>query len=313
MNALVDSLRRLWALVWRPLRFAWLLLVRAFPWLGRFGAAVQEIWRKYNHDDCWTYAASVSFFLTISLIPLATLFFKAVALLLGSGTYSQGILKELWNLWPYMPEAFLKDTLAHSREVSHWGVGWAILLIGAHWGVNQLDRSLSHIFGLRWKPQRQTRKYHLLRRLGVVFVGLMFLIILLAAGFEWSLRRTSMIPLSLALTLTPSILGLVLVTLILQHLPRRHIRFSHALVGAAVSTGFWWLAKFAFGIYIKHTPTWGILYGGLGSLMAALVFLYYSCCIFLLGAEVTAYFYRHESTTGFQVPPSLRIQGPSRP
>ena len=47
-----------------------------------------------------------------------------------------------------------------------------VLLIGAHWGVNQLDRSLSHIFGLRIKVHRQTRKHNLFRRLGVVLVGL---------------------------------------------------------------------------------------------------------------------------------------------
>lgn len=306
--ALLHQLERLWALIWRPVRFAWLLLVRAFPPLGRLGRAVQEIARKYNHDDCWTYAASVSFFLTISLIPLTTLFFKMLALLLGSGAYSQRLHGALLQIWPYLPQGFVEDTIANSKRVGGWGISWAILLIGAHWGVNQVDRSLSHIFGLRWKPHRQTRKYHLLRRLGVVLVGLLFLVILLTAGFEWSLRRHTMLPPGLALSVVPSILGLVLVTLILQHLPRRHVRFSHALVGAVVSTGFWWVAKFAFGIYIKHTPTWGILYGGLGSLMAALVFMYYSCCIFLLGAEVTAFFYRHETTTALQVPTFLKDQ-----
>jgi membrane protein len=58
----------------------------------------------------------------------------------------------------------------------------------------------------------------------------------------------------------------------------------------------WWVAKVWFGYYLKHTPTWGILYGSLGSVMAALVFLYYSCAIFMLGAEVTAAFYRPAGT-----------------
>lgn len=274
---------------------AWRLVVRIFPPVGRFVEAVVEIGRKYHRDDCWTYAASVSFFLTISLIPLTTLFFKLMGLMLGSGAYSQGLQLAIAQMYPYMPAGFIEDSITHSKRIGGWGISWAVLIIGAHWGVNQLDRSLSHIFGLRVRPHRQTRKYHLLRRLGVVLVGLLFLVILLTAGFEWSLKRHALFPPSLAISVMPSVLGFVLVTLILQHLPRRHVRFRHASLGALLSTGLWWLAKWGFGFYLSHTPTWGILYGGLGSLMAALVFLYYSCCIFLLGASVTAYFYRHDA------------------
>ena len=103
-------------------------------------------------------------------------------------------------------------------------------------------------------------------------------------------------------------LGLALATLVLQHLPRRHVQFRHAFLGALVCTLGWWVAKLGFGYYLKHTPTWGVLYGSLGSVMAALVFLYYSCAIFMLGAEVTAAFYWHSGTGAIQASP-----GPDRP
>ena len=74
-----------------------------------------------------------------------------------------------------------------------------------------------------------------------------------------------------------------------------------ALLGGLVCSLLWGLARIWFGYYLKHTPTWGILYGSLGSVMAALVFLYYSCAIFMLGAEVTAAFYRAAATGAFKV------------
>jgi uncharacterized BrkB/YihY/UPF0761 family membrane protein len=37
--------------------------------------------------------------------------------------------------------------------------------------------------------------------------------------------------------------------------------------------------------------------------MAALVFLYYSCAIFMLGAEVTAAFYRQPVTGAYPIRP----------
>ena len=270
---------------------------RAFPPLGEAGSFIREVLRKYHHDDCLSYAASLSFFLTISLIPLTTLFFKLLVLMLGSGAYSASLQRAIGSMYPYLPQGFIADSIAHSRKIGGIGLNWVVLLVGAHWGMNQLDRSLSHIFGLRIKVHRQTRKHNFLRRLGVVLMGLAFLVILLTAGFEWSLRRQAPFSPILMYTFLPPSLGLLLITLILQHIPRRHVKFRHAFLGAAVTTLLWWVAKAGFGYYLSHTPTWGILYGSLGSLMAALVFLYYSCAIFMLGAEVTAAFYRHETGT----------------
>lgn len=291
---------------------AWLWLNRAVPPLRRIGRFTAEVFRTYHKHDCLSYAASVSFFMTISLIPLATLFFKLMAVVLGSGAYSFRLQRAITQMYPYLPDHFIRDTIAQSKRIDEWSLAWVVLLLGANWGVTQLDRSLSHIFGLRAKPHRQTRNHYWLRRLGVVLAGLVCFVILLSAGFEWSLRRQAVLPPSAAITLLPALIGLVLVTLILQHLPRRHVRFTHALAGATVTMALWWVAKWAFGIYYAHakTATWGILYGSLGSMMSALIFLYYSCCIFLLGAEVTAAFYRHDTTTNLRVPEHLRRRVP---
>ena len=271
-------------------------VVRAFPPLGAAGSFIWEILRKYHHDDCLSYAASLSFFLSISLIPLATLFFKLLVLLVGNGAYSAGLQRAISTMYPYLPQNFILDTISHSRKIGGIGSSWVVLLIGAHWGVNQLDRSLSHIFGLRIKVHRQTRKYNYFRRMAVVLGGLVFIVMFLAFGFEWTLRKQMFLSGPLLLSILPPLFGLLLVTIVLQHLPRLHVLFRHALLGGLVTTVLWWVAKEGFGWYLKHTPTWGVLYGSLGSLMASLVFLYYSCAIFMLGAEVTAAFYRHQTT-----------------
>ena len=276
-------------------------MARAFPPLGQAGGFLLGVLRKYHQDDCLTYAASVSFFLTISLIPLATLFFKLMGLMLGTGAYSLSLQRAISEIYPYLPKGFIADSIQNSRKVGGLGSSWAVLLIGAHWGVNQLDRSLSHIFGLRIKVHRQTRKYPLLRRLAVVVGVLVGLVSLLAVMFNWALLSRAPMARLQILHVLPPVFGLVLATLVLQHLPRRHVQFRHALLGAGVSSALWGLARIGFGYYLKHTPTWGILYGSLGSVMAALVFLYYSCAIFMLGAEVTAAFYRPSATGAFPV------------
>ena len=265
---------------------------------GRHLPAPGEVWRfgvqvvrKYHHDDCLTYAASISFFLVISLIPLATLFFKLMGLALGSGAYSLPLQRAIAAMYPYLPRGFIAEIIQNSRKVGDLGISWGVLLVGAHWGVNQLDRSLSHIFGLRMRAHRQTRRYPLVRRLAVVVGLLLGLVALLAALFNWALLSRSPINSLHVLHWIPPALGLAVSTLVLQHLPRRHVQFRHALLGGAVCSLMWGLARLVFGYYLQHTPTWGILYGSLGGVMAALVFLYYTCAIFMLGAEVTAAFY----------------------
>jgi membrane protein len=119
-------------------------------------------------------------------------------------------------------------------------------------------------------------------------------VVFLALLVGGALRRHLPFKQASLLPYLPVLLGLLVVTVVLQHIPRLHVRWRHALLGAAISSALWWLAKGIFTVYLNHTFTWGIMYGSLLTIVAGLTFLYYSCAIFLLGAEITAAFYRHE-------------------
>jgi membrane protein len=292
----------------------WHELARAVPPVGRAGAFVFEVFGRYHKDDCLSYAAGLSFWLIVSLVPLSTLLFKLLGAILGSRAYGQGMLRTLQEIVPYLPREFVYDAVANSQKIGGMGLSWGVLLFGSYWGISQLDTSLAHVFGLRIKKHRQTRKNHLLRQVLFLVGGLSVSVLFLAALVGGAVRKflpwkqTDLLP-----YLGP-LLGLVVMTIVLQHLPRLHVKFRHAFLGAASSTLLWWLAKEIFGVYLKHTFTWGIMYGSLLGIVAGLTFLYYSCAIFLLGAEITAAFYRHE-TGATTVPPWLRVKAgePGRP
>ncbi len=318
---MVEQVLGLWATVkagWEALkRLAtdlWHEIARAVPPLGRAGAFTAEVLGKYQKDDCLSYAAGLSFWLIVSLVPLSTLLFKLLGLILGSRAYGYATLKTLQEIVPYLPREFVVDAVANSQKIGGMGLSWIVLLFGSYWGISQLDTSLAHVFGLRIKKHRQTRKNHLLRQVAFLVGGLLVMVIFLALLVGGAVRRylpfkqTDFLP-----ALGPLVVLLVM-TVVLQHLPRLHVKFRHAFLGAGIATTLWWLAKWGFGIYLAHTMTWGIMYGSLLGIVAALTFLYYSCAILLLGAEITAAFYRHE-TTGATVPPWLRVKAgdPGRP
>lgn len=297
LGRLLDRLAALRAAlreVWRIVVSIWDELARLIPPLGRFGAFVSEVARRYHHDDCLSYAAGLSFWLIVSLVPLTTLLFKLLGAFLGSKAYGPGTLRTLQEIVPYLPRELVYDAVANSQKLGGMGLSWIVLLVGSYWGISQLDTSLAHVFGLRIEKHRQTRKNHLLRQVLLLVGGILFMGVFLALLLGGALRKLAPVRQPDLLHQLGLMLGLMATTVILQYLPRLHVKFRHAFLGALVTTGFWWLAKGVFGIYLRHTLTWGIMYGSLLGIVAGLTFLYYSCAILLLGAEVTAAFYRHD-------------------
>ncbi|WP_257306110.1 YihY/virulence factor BrkB family protein [Geothrix campi] len=305
---MVEKVLGHWASLVAKLERVWHELARAVPPLGRAGAFTVEVLGKYHKDDCLSYAAGLSFWLIVSLVPLSTLLFKLLGAILGSRAYGPATLKTLQEIVPYLPREFVIDALANSQKIGGMGLSWIVLLFGSYWGISQLDTSLAHVFGLRIKKHRQTRKNHLLRQLVFLVGGLLMTVVFLAVLLGGALRRFMPLRQTDFLPYLAPLIGLIVVTVVLQHLPRLHVKFRHAFLGAGISTTMWWLAKWGFGVYLKHTMTWGIMYGSLLGIVAGLTFLYYSCAILLLGAEITAAFYRHE-TGATPVPPWLRGKG----
>ena len=303
---MVEQVLTRWGQVREQARARWRLFERTFPRAGGVGRFALEVGRKFNHDDCASYAASLTFWLLISLVPLTTLLFKVLGLFMGSKAYGKPLLTGLFELFPFLPVDFVRDVMKDSQHVGGLGFSWGVLLFGSLWGVNQLDKSLAHIFGIRLKKHRQTRRLIWLRRVGLVLGGMLFLVIVLGLMVGGSLGSRLQVPRAAALGFLAPVIGVLVVTMVLQHLPRCHVAFRHALLGAAVSTALWWAAQWGFGVYLAHTSTWGIMYGSLIKVIAGLIFLYYSCSIFLLGAEITAAFYRHESTGVYIIPKLLK-------
>ncbi|HJV89005.1 MAG TPA: YihY/virulence factor BrkB family protein [Holophagaceae bacterium] len=294
---MVEKVLGRWPHLVTALEAAWHRFEQVFPLGGRVARFCWEVARKFQKDDCLSYAAGLSFWLTVSLVPLATLLFKVLVLVLGSKAYAQSTQGLLESLIPYLPDTFVEDIIKNSQKLNGVWFSWFVLIFGSYWGISQLDTTLAHVFGTRAKKHRETRKNHFIRQISILLGGIVVLVafmVLLVGGLLhrfFGFKTGVLIPF-----LTP-LLGFVVVAAILQHLPRIHVKLKHALLGAAISSGFWWLAKWGFGVYLEHTMTWGIMYGSLLGIVAGLTFLYYSCAIFLLGAEVTAAFYRHETGT----------------
>lgn len=69
-----------------------------------------------------------------------------------------------------------------------------------------------------------------------------------------------------------------------RYLPRRRIRPGAALAGAVLASVLWEIAKRVFRVYVRNVALYGQLYGPLAVLVAFVMFVYYTCVVFVFGA-----------------------------
>lgn len=96
-----------------------------------------------------------------------------------------------------------------------------------------------------------------------------------------------------------------LFALIYKIMPRVRIHWSEVWMGAALTSILFTIGKFLIGLYIGRS---GVMsgFGAAGSLVALLVWVYYSAQIFLMGAEFTwAYSHIFGSRRRQPAPPHL--------
>jgi membrane protein len=117
--------------------------------------------------------------------------------------------------------------------------------------------------------------------LGIAFllmVSLVFSAAIAALGRWWGLHFID-IAVSFALST-------LLFAMIYKIMPRVRIAWRDVWVGAAVTAALFAVGKWAIGLYIGRSSV-ASAFGAAGSLVVAMVWVYYSAQIFLLGAEFT--------------------------
>lgn len=70
-------------------------------------------------------------------------------------------------------------------------------------------------------------------------------------------------------------------------LPNLKQKKSHAVVGAAVTTGLWLIATLLFRLYIQHFPP-NPAYGFIGGVIILLTWMYYTMFVMLCGGELAS-------------------------
>jgi membrane protein len=201
-------------------------------------------------------------------------------------------------------QSAIQGAAGMSSGVLATAFGIVMLVITASGVFTEMQQSLNVI----WKavPPETTISGLLRARavsLGLVgALGFLLLVSLVISAILTALGAyiSAAIPLGyLVLRALDFILSFTLITIlfaaIYKVLPDKPIAWRDVLVGALVTALLFTMGKFLIGLYLGSS-TIASSYGAAGGLIIALLWVYYSAQIFLLGAEFTkVYAHRHGS------------------
>lgn len=268
------------------------------PKLRSLTTMIEQTFSQWIDHDALTLAASLSYFTVLSLAPLLLIAVSIAGVFLGHDAASGAILNQLGELTGNAGADALKTMLAHAQSPETGAIAgsisFVVLLFSASGVFTQLRTALNRIWEVQ--PQGSSGIWNYIREqffsyvmvIGIGFLLLVSMIIsagLTAAGkFVGNYVPTGL--LQAANIVISLIVITVLFAIMYRVVPERTLPWRRLWVGSFATAALFTIGKYLLALYIGHAGV-GSAYGEAGSLVVLLVWVYYSSCLFLLGAEFT--------------------------
>jgi len=252
-------------------------------------AMAREAAKAWNDDYAPSMGAALAYYTLFSIAPLLVIVLALAGLLFGEQAARGELFAQISRFIGPNGAKAIEELIAHANRPGAGTValvsGTAALFLGASAVFGELQNALDRIW--RAPSRKDDRGWMNLVRsrllsfgmiLAVAFVLMVSLVMsaLFAALGEWQ-------GLDLAASFCVTTLMFALVYRIIPRVP---IRWRDVWVGAALTAALFALGKLAIGLYLGRSGV-ASAFGAAGSLVAVMVWVYYSAQVFLLGAEFT--------------------------
>jgi membrane protein len=251
-------------------------------------------------DYAQSMGAALAYYTMLSIAPFLWIVLSLAGLIFGVDAARGEIAAQLQGLMGHEGAAAVQKLLeSASRPAEGFAsavAGLVLLLVGATSVFAELQESLDRI----WRAPKRGRMgiWSLLRaRLlsfgtiaGISFLLMVSLVVSAAlAALEkmWGPRFSDWHSLVGAINVVVSYaLTTTVFAMIYKVMPRAKVAWTDVLIGASVTGLLFTVGKSLIGLYIGRSGLTSA-FGAAGSLVMAMVWVYYSAQIFLLGAEFT--------------------------
>ncbi len=256
---------------------------------------------KWNADDAASMGAAIAYYTIFSIAPLLIIILAVAGFVFGAEAARNQIFAEMRGMVGEegaLAVQGLVDSASRPGEGLFATItGLVLTMLGATGVFAELQGAMDRI----WKVPAQRREsglWSLLRRRMLTFgillaVAFLLLVSLAVSAFISSLQSLVYSPSGDDALLWQAINFMIsfsiitaLFALLFKLLPQVSVAWRDVTIGAAFTALLFNIGKWLIGLYIGKTGvTSG--FGAAGSLIAVVLWVYYSAQIFLLGAEFT--------------------------
>lgn len=266
---------------------------------GKIWSVVQISVIRWNTDHIPRRAAALAFYAGFSLAPLLLISIAVASVVVGAEAVRGHVLDQLRRFLGKEAAHAVETVLANTR-MSHTSVsatvfGLATLAVAASGVFGELQDSLNAIWRVSKKSDRGLKGLVRDRFLSyslVVGTGFLLIVSLLVSAMLEALLGEAQASARSPQAIRIENMGIsflvitLLFALIFKVVPDALTRWRDIWLGASITSILFTIGKWLIGLYLGHNAL-ASSYGAAGSLVVLFLWLYYSCQVFLMGAELT--------------------------
>ena len=266
-----------------------------------FLVLVKSAGAKWSAHNAPRLGASLAYYTLLSMAPLLILVVAICGLVLSKSDVQREVLDQVQSLIGYSGAKALQMLISNAHQASSGVRATAVALITLLFGASGVFIELRDSLNTIWDaPARSSSGWRdlVMQRLAsfgmVLTLGFLLLVsLLLTAGITLADKFFGgIVPVHFAIigeavnTLVSVFVISLLFALIFKFVPDLPIRWREVSVGAFATALLFTVGKYVLALYIT-TAGVGSTYGAAGSLVALVVWVYYSAQIFFFGAVFT--------------------------
>ncbi len=248
----------------------------------------------FFRDGGLMFAGSISYFSMMAIIPFCLLLVTIFGYFLGEHEELLQFFSS--KLVGFFPQITYEITDELRRIISYKGIGQFTIILYVLLSYQlflSLETAVNAVF--KTKVKRHPAVSIILSLLIITLI-IIFIVLSFGATSAISMMKTLQeffpeLKIGKALSfligfVVPLILVFLTLTTLYIFLPKKRIKVRHALSGALFTAILLETAKHIFTLYAVKVMRLGTIYGPLSAFVIFLLWVYYSSCIFLIGAEI---------------------------
>lgn len=255
----------------------------------------------FMNDLALKYSASLAYYTVFSLAPLLLLVISLAGIFLGKDAIQGKVFSEINGFVGNDAAKQIQDMIKHlemsGKSTISVIIGVITLIIGATTVFGEIQESINIIWQVRAKPKKAWLKLikdRLLSGSLIISLGFLLLVSLILNGalmaisdrLKTFLPNITVIIFNIINVLISFIVTTTLFGVIFKVLPDAKISWKDVRSGAIFTALLFMLGRLVIGIYVGISAN-SSTYGAAGSLIAILLWVYYTATILYFGAEFT--------------------------